>query len=228
MCCMWTRRGTRGASRGATGAPFRPPRGTTARRRLAVRRGGAGEGGPGLCRGERPGRRVGGRHGPPARDGGRRHAPGALWRREAGARTRGRRATAHRPRQPDGRQRPGAGGARGSADAPGVDGGLGGHPVRRVGRRIPATLRRGDRWGRGRAVKPTVHARPDATTGLHQLEGEVAGVAEGNRFLRSLTLRGLSPRTVRAYAMDLVVVLRWLQGAGQGGGPLQQESLTEA
>jgi site-specific recombinase XerD len=33
--------------------------------------------------------------------------------------------------------------------------------------------------------------------------------SDANAFLRSLTLRGLSLRTVRAYAMDLVIIFRW-------------------
>ncbi|RKH79812.1 hypothetical protein D7Y13_43455 [Corallococcus praedator] len=45
-----------------------------------------------------------------------------------------------------------------------------------------------------------------------RLVGDGADVAEANAFLRSLELRGLSPRTVRASAMDFVELLPWLRG----------------
>jgi len=39
-------------------------------------------------------------------------------------------------------------------------------------------------------------------------------VADANRFLEGLRLRGLSPHTVRAYAYDLAVIYRWMSEAG--------------
>ncbi len=46
--------------------------------------------------------------------------------------------------------------------------------------------------------------------GLFVVEGEGELVAQANAFLMTLTLRGFSPRTVRAYAHDLIVFFRWL------------------
>jgi site-specific recombinase XerD len=51
---------------------------------------------------------------------------------------------------------------------------------------------------------------------------EAASVTDANRFLEALTVRGLSPHTVRAYAYDLVVIHRWLAEAG-----LEVEALGE-
>lgn len=49
-----------------------------------------------------------------------------------------------------------------------------------------------------------------------------------NRFLRSLSLRGLSPRTVRAYAFDLVSMYRWLAArAAQDVAALDNAALVE-
>ncbi|HZH03408.1 MAG TPA: tyrosine-type recombinase/integrase [Myxococcaceae bacterium] len=57
----------------------------------------------------------------------------------------------------------------------------------------------------------TIHARLDPSTGLHIVAGidgkPIAGCA---KFLERLTVRGLSPRTVEAYAYDLALVHRWL------------------
>jgi site-specific recombinase XerD len=47
---------------------------------------------------------------------------------------------------------------------------------------------------------------------LHSMPPSVA-VASANEFLDSLSIRGLSPATVRAYAFDLVVLYRWLHHA---------------
>jgi len=59
----------------------------------------------------------------------------------------------------------------------------------------------------------TVRAFADPLTGSYRLLGESPLVEGANQFLRSLDLRGLSPRTVRAYAYDLVCLDRWLQGS---------------
>ncbi|NPC74224.1 tyrosine-type recombinase/integrase [Corallococcus exiguus] len=68
-----------------------------------------------------------------------------------------------------------------------------------------------------------VCARPIGEARAYRLVGDGADVAEANAFLRSVELRGLSPRTVRAYAMDLVQLLRWLRGQA-----LKVHELTEA
>jgi site-specific recombinase XerD len=46
--------------------------------------------------------------------------------------------------------------------------------------------------------------------GLFVVHGEGELVAQANGFLATLTQRGFSPRTVRAYAYDLIVFFRWL------------------
>ncbi len=45
-------------------------------------------------------------------------------------------------------------------------------------------------------------------------EGGVV-VEEVDRFLSAVEARGLSPRTVRAYAFDLLILYRWLEGRGE-------------
>lgn len=48
-------------------------------------------------------------------------------------------------------------------------------------------------------------------SGVPELVGDRQGwIRDGNRFLVALQLRGLSPRTLRAYAFDLVGFFRWL------------------
>ena len=48
------------------------------------------------------------------------------------------------------------------------------------------------------------------TNGLFAVVGEGEFVVHANAFLATVTQRGFSPRTVRAYAHDLVVFFRWL------------------
>jgi len=50
----------------------------------------------------------------------------------------------------------------------------------------------------------------------YRLEATRSGsVAVANEFLEALSIRGLSPATVRAYAFDLVVLYRWLHQEAQ-------------
>jgi len=49
--------------------------------------------------------------------------------------------------------------------------------------------------------------------GSFRLRGDAPEAERANAFLESIELRGLSPRTVRAYAMDLLVLLRWSRRA---------------
>ncbi len=52
----------------------------------------------------------------------------------------------------------------------------------------------------------------DQATGLHHVVNDNTGlVDEANRFLTAAAARGLSPRTIRAYAFDLLVIYRWLE-----------------
>jgi site-specific recombinase XerD len=48
---------------------------------------------------------------------------------------------------------------------------------------------------------------------------------QANEFLKSIEIRALSWRTVRAYAFDLVALMRWLQYSGINFGELTQASL---
>lgn len=61
------------------------------------------------------------------------------------------------------------------------------------------------------ASLPASYLARAASNGLFVVEGEGEIVAQANTFLATLTLRGFSPRTVRAYAHDLIVFFRWLQ-----------------
>lgn len=50
----------------------------------------------------------------------------------------------------------------------------------------------------------------------YELVGESSGpIEDANRFLRALETRGLSPRTIRAYAYDLLSLYRWLAVSGK-------------
>jgi integrase/recombinase XerC len=46
---------------------------------------------------------------------------------------------------------------------------------------------------------------------LERTGGETPSVSAANSFLETLSVRGLSPATVRAYAFDLVLLYRWLE-----------------
>jgi integrase/recombinase XerD len=51
--------------------------------------------------------------------------------------------------------------------------------------------------------------------GNHQLfHDSGAPLEEANRFLNALNIRGLSPRTIRAYAFDLLALYRWMHAGG--------------
>jgi len=52
-------------------------------------------------------------------------------------------------------------------------------------------------------------------------------VADAERFLHTLMLRGLSPRTRRAYAFDLLCVYRWMAEAGRQPEQLTGDDLLE-
>lgn len=51
----------------------------------------------------------------------------------------------------------------------------------------------------------------DEASRQFQIFGESVGIEECNRFLGALSLKGLSPYSVRSYAYDLVVIYRWLK-----------------
>jgi integrase/recombinase XerC len=65
-------------------------------------------------------------------------------------------------------------------------------------------------------------------TGAYHLVDDVSGpIDETNAFLRALSARGLSPRTIRAYAFDLVAVYRWFAHSGKQLESLCQSDLLE-
>ena len=71
-----------------------------------------------------------------------------------------------------------------------------------------------------------VYAKPGTGTGLYEIIDEQTGpVAEPNQFLKALQIRGLSPRTIRAYAYDLVVFDRWLATTDKELHTLRQPDL---
>ncbi|MCP4614416.1 MAG: tyrosine-type recombinase/integrase [Planctomycetes bacterium] len=62
--------------------------------------------------------------------------------------------------------------------------------------------------------------------GSHRLIGdEQDGVKEANKFLWALGTRGLSPRTIRAYAYDLLALYRWMNKDGYCLETLTQATL---
>ncbi len=64
-------------------------------------------------------------------------------------------------------------------------------------------------------------------SGSHALRGRKQLVAAPNRFLHSLVIRGLSPKTVRAYAFDFVVLYRWMISTRRSLERLRHEDLIE-
>ncbi len=61
----------------------------------------------------------------------------------------------------------------------------------------------------------------------HLIDEDDRPIEEPNEFLNALSHRGLSPRTIRAYAFDLVVIMRWLGGSGKKMRELRQSDLLE-
>ncbi len=63
---------------------------------------------------------------------------------------------------------------------------------------------------------------------IHQLIGDTQGpVKEANQFLEALKTRGLSPRTIRAYAFDLLCLYRWMGKKGHRLEKLTQSTLLD-
>ena len=59
------------------------------------------------------------------------------------------------------------------------------------------------------------------------IKGAHETVEEANRYLEALRVRGLSPRTIRAYAYDLLVFYRWLEERGHDVSRLNQTTLLD-
>jgi site-specific recombinase XerD len=73
----------------------------------------------------------------------------------------------------------------------------------------------------------SVSARVDPGLGVHQVHGSNPWIEQANRFLAALTTRGLSPQTVRSYAFDLVIILRWLESCGLSFKKLDEAALLD-
>jgi len=69
-------------------------------------------------------------------------------------------------------------------------------------------------------TKSEPHSAPHELVG-----GDGNPIAEVNRFLGALHVRGLSPETIRAYAFDLLVFYRWLASSGKELRGLRQADL---
>ncbi len=56
-----------------------------------------------------------------------------------------------------------------------------------------------------------IAAQPSGPDGRYQLEGDSSTLLkQGNQLLSAAAARGLSPQSIRAYAFDLVLIIRWL------------------
>ena len=60
------------------------------------------------------------------------------------------------------------------------------------------------------AARGPVALRFEPSGQPHLVDAQQASIADADRFLDALVVRGLSPATVRAYGYDLVVLYRWL------------------
>lgn len=78
-----------------------------------------------------------------------------------------------------------------------------------MARRDPSTL--------AKPVSPSATAslRLDRRGNYQLVDAKRRPIAEANRFLASVEVRGLSRATARAYGYDLVVLYRWLERSGQ-------------
>lgn len=74
-------------------------------------------------------------------------------------------------------------------------------------------------------MKVKQSARSSGGSDQFEVVGEQDEVNDINRFLNALSLRGLSPYSVRSYAYDLVIIYRWLKKDGLGIKTLQGQDL---
>lgn len=61
--------------------------------------------------------------------------------------------------------------------------------------------------------------------GIYALADDGAPIAEANEFLAALRVRGLSSRTIRAYAYDLLLLYRWMRTLDASLGRLESSDL---
>jgi integrase/recombinase XerD len=73
----------------------------------------------------------------------------------------------------------------------------------------------------------TVFLRQDESGRFHLVDAKRGPIAEANRFLAAVALRGLSRATLRAYGFDLVILYRWLHRRRQRLRALTAEKLLE-
>jgi integrase/recombinase XerD len=74
----------------------------------------------------------------------------------------------------------------------------------------------------------TVRLRPRSSQPVWELVGaDGRSVADAERFLHTLVLRGLSPRTHRTYAYDLLAAYRWMSEAHRSPAQLTGEDLVQ-
>jgi integrase/recombinase XerD len=75
----------------------------------------------------------------------------------------------------------------------------------------------------------TFRAKEDPQSGIYQIvdDGGTGLRDDANAFLQAVALRGLSPRTVRAYAFDIVALCRWMTATGRDLCALTQADLLD-
>jgi len=75
----------------------------------------------------------------------------------------------------------------------------------------------------------TVRAKMDPRSGIYRIVDETdSGLCDdANAFLRAVAVRGLSPRTVRAYAFDIVALYRWMRATDRTLSGLTQSDLLD-
>lgn len=78
-----------------------------------------------------------------------------------------------------------------------------------------------------RTVEGVSYTARVGSNGLFAVHGGGELVAQANAFLMTVTQRGFSPRTVRAYAHDLIVFFRWLASKRLGLSTIDESALLE-
>lgn len=71
----------------------------------------------------------------------------------------------------------------------------------------------------------SIFLRLDRQRRFQLVDAKRGAIADANRFLMAIAVRGLSLSTVRAYGFDLVVLYRWLRSRGESVRALSSEKL---
>lgn len=74
-----------------------------------------------------------------------------------------------------------------------------------------------------RSSRGTVTLRVDRRGQYRLVDARGRSIAQANRFLAAVAIRGLSRATVRAYGFDLVTLYRWLAQTGRSLGSLSRD-----